>query len=222
MDNKKTLDECDNIYEYHKQFSSYHFDHRLQNNCDEGMLKYITTLDTDWEDEIATLTNDGLLGEWDELRQKSEDWYQKNGTSLSNAFNTSQINNVDHPKLWKTAESIGLANWYARVHIQKPGQVVTYHLDKASVGTEGENTYLNKKNKHRLFIFLDDWYPGQFFTIAQTTIYWQKGDVVWFSWRDAPHATANAGQRDRPVMVITGIETDNFLEFANLHAEKKT
>lgn len=36
---------------------------------------------------------------------------------------------------------------------------------------------------------------------------WRKGDIVWFDWRNMPHASANAGWDPRCLIQITGTTT---------------
>jgi hypothetical protein len=64
---------------------------------------------------------------------------------------------------------------------------------------------------YRCFVALDDWYPGQMFIFNDTQIWshWKKGDVMFFDWRHAYHATANCGFKDRPLLKITGVVDDD-------------
>ena len=55
---------------------------------------------------------------------------------------------------------------------------------------------------------LQDWEPGQFLMYGnQQFDRWRAGDVHKFDWQNLPHATANASNLPRPMLVITGVKT---------------
>ena len=38
---------------------------------------------------------------------------------------------------------------------------------------------------------------------------WRAGDIHTFDWQNIPHATANASNKPRPMLVITGVMTED-------------
>lgn len=113
----------------------------------------------------------------------------------------------------KLFNAIGLKNADQMIHVQKPGQMHIIHIDDAYAG--GRFNYMSeqikRKKVHRVFIMLDDWHPGQVMLMGNQHVYkWKKGDVLWFDWPNLPHGTANFGHHDRPLLFITGEETEQF------------
>ena len=55
---------------------------------------------------------------------------------------------------------------------------------------------------------LEDWEPGQFLIYGnQQFDRWRAGEVHTFDWQNLPHATANASNIPRSMLVITGVKT---------------
>ena len=62
----------------------------------------------------------------------------------------------------------------------------------------------------RCFVALDDWHPGQIVNFEPNFwTEWKKGDVVFFDWKNTPHATCNGGFHQRPFLKITGVLDDD-------------
>ena len=226
MAKTKEINECEDFFEYRKQFSSYHFDHTLKDTQDQGMFKCIAKFQGDWDNEVASLVKDEKISQRPvtEKRKQQHDLYRKYGGDAENTFDVCQIDSTNFPKLWQIAESLGMDHWYAKVHVQRPGQMIPMHLDKAE--TTGNTTAFDKdkdavdeNNMVRCLVFLDDWYPGQFVMLGQTIITWNRGDAFWFSLQDAPHATANAGHKNRPMLVVTGVKGKKFAELSDNYQE---
>lgn len=138
---------------------------------------------------------------------------QELGYDLQNSFDDITINETVNKKIWKWANSWDLKNPMIKIHNQKPGQMFPFHLDAVSKYTELysiKTEYLQKKIR-RIFVFLEDYSPGQIVMVGNTRIKdWKKGDVLWFDWYNVPHGTANLGRKNRLMLVITGENTPAF------------
>ncbi len=104
--------------------------------------------------------------------------------------------------IWKTMiDQLGLVDTKQAFHIQYPGEMLNLHIDKQYEMNEDPNRVA------RFFIFLEDWKPGHLLQMGTSFMQWRRGDVVWFDWRNMPHASANAGWEPRCLIQITGTMT---------------
>lgn len=115
------------------------------------------------------------------------------------------------------ARKLGFSNYKACINLQYPGSMKNLHADSlygwfrdAEVDPDGVFDKSLKqpsgtKKLHRIFIALSDWQFGWMWQFGHNHwTGWKKGDVVWFDWRNIPHATANAGYSPRPILKISG------------------
>mgnify|MGYP006076840403 CR=1 FL=1 len=87
---------------------------------------------------------------------------------------------------------------------QQPGGITPLHLDgkkHMQYNLKEDEEYLIE----RYIIFLEDQHPGQFWQINEDFIKWKKGDILTWDQSTSPHATANAGYYNRPVIMVTGV-----------------
>jgi hypothetical protein len=104
--------------------------------------------------------------------------------------------------IWKQViDAFGMDNTKQAFHIQYPGEMLNLHIDKQYEMNEDASKIA------RFFIFLEDWKPGQFMQMGTSYMQWRRGDVVWFDWRNMPHASANAGWEPRCLIQLTGTIT---------------
>jgi hypothetical protein len=108
-----------------------------------------------------------------------------------------------YPKLQALADFFDVQQAKKVIHTQITGQMFNLHIDKLYARCPEDPDKIV-----RITIMLEDWLPGQFYLYG-TKIYshWKAGDVHIFSWRDVPHATANASLWPRSTMQITGIRS---------------
>ena len=77
-------------------------------------------------------------------------------------------------------------------------------------------------NVIRIMVRLQDWEPGQFLMYGNEQFdRWRAGDIHKFDWQNIPHATANASNKPRPMLVITGVMTDTTREILSRPIKKK-
>ena len=89
-------------------------------------------------------------------------------------------------------------------NIDKTASLNTMTYDKVRRQPSGLKTIW------RCFVALDDWKPGQIVNFEPAFwSHWEKGDVVFFDWRNTPHSTANCGSAHRPFLKITGVLDDD-------------
>ncbi len=153
---------------------------------------------------------------------------QQNHFGVANTQNYVGLNLDKHTtkKYDKFIKATGLKNPVAYIHIQNPGQMTILHMDNARADNRhsDENGKVLTESQRRarigrLFIMLDDWHPGQVLLMgSEHFTHWKKGDVMYFSWQDLPHGTANFGHDSRPLLFVQGEITE---EFKKLLANKK-
>ena len=155
---------------------------------------------------------------------------QQNHFGISNKQNYVGLN-LDKKatkKYDKFIKATGLKNPVAYIHIQHPGQMTILHMDNARADnkhTDENGKVLNEKQRRerigRLFIMLDDWHPGQVILMgSEHFTHWQKGDVMYFSWKDLPHGTANFGHNSRPLLFVQGEITKEFKDLLSYKKKK--
>lgn len=133
------------------------------------------------------------------------------GTNYSSIMDAGNIDSNKQKDLQKIIDAFGLEQTHSTLHIQKPGQQMMLHMDAGSVKRYNIADKDGPKKIMRLFVFLDDWKPGQIVLAGNTHLTrWKKGEVLWFDWYNIPHGTANFGFYDRPLLCVTGIKTKKF------------
>jgi len=131
---------------------------------------------------------------------------------IKTTFDSALVNSTQNKELWNWIKSWHLKNPVATLNKQKPGQLYPFHLD----GMESYDKIIpdinEKKEKvRRVFIFLNDWSPGQIVMLGtKLCTNWKKGDVLWFDWYHVPHGTVNFGRNDRYLLQLTGETTPAF------------
>lgn len=202
----KNIEECNTLFEWRKQFSTWHFDPK--SNAKDEIVYNFCHFEGDWESELESLKDISNELPMDKYKEKAFKEAELFGNHAKNYYSIQQTDPSKQPKLYQMSEKLGLDDCRIRIHCQNPGQLASWHMDKA----QGPNENRDPKKTHRLFIFLQDWNFGQVVQIGNKIItHWKKGDTVWYRWQDLPHGTANFGHHQRFMMVITGTETERFM-----------
>lgn len=136
----------------------------------------------------------------------------ENNTSWSDTFFCGHIHKDKQKDLQKITDVFGLEKTHVNLHIQQPGQQMVIHIDSGSSSRYKELSQKELKEKIiRLFVFLEDWKPGQVVLMgASHIVRWKKGQVLWFDWYNVPHGTANFGHYPRAMLCVTGLKTKKF------------
>ena len=209
----KTIEQCDTLYEYRKQFSEWHFDEKQSD--DPSLLKQnFATVIGEWDSELQSMRTVGLKGKMDKYRKKATGEAERWGNTYDRYYSIQDYDPDAHPTIRRIAESFGLEKYSVKVHLQKPGQMSSWHLDKGLAGGDGSDPQAFKDSAEqlaRVFIMLNDYSFGQMMQFGNTIMtHWHKGQCIWFRWQDLPHCTANCGHEDRWLMHVTGIKTEKF------------
>lgn len=135
------------------------------------------------------------------------------GNPYLEQFDRYAANNIE--TFEKMSDRLGLEHSVISLQIQRPGQICTAHVDRQNyvrrMSPEIDKIDIMKEPEKLMCfaIMLDDWKIGQFFHFGNAAWHqWSRGDCITWDWRNLPHATGNAGYWDRPMLLITGIPTD--------------
>ena len=197
-------DETKNRSKYH--FDPMHFDPEQDRVIRLGFIEPTWSEDVDRivaESKSATWRTRGEVGK---SRPETELAAEDNDLEREGYGKDYVITNLNWnitPALQAVADRFGMDNPMVRIHVQMPGQVWNYHLDKL------EKWLPNDPNRVlRAQIQLTDWLPGQFWNYGNYThSQWRAGEVTTFDWQNIPHATANASHGPRVTLQVTGVKT---------------
>ena len=194
-----------------KKRSNYHFDHR---RFDPEQDRVITLgyIFTTWEKEVEKIVTESKAATWrtrgavgksrPEAELAAED-YDLEREGYGKDYVITNLNWDIPPVLQTVADRFALDDVMVRIHVQQPGQVWNYHLDKLEKWNPE-----NPSSVLRVQIQLNDWLPGQFWNYGNYChSQWIAGDVTTFDWQNIPHATANASHGPRITMQVTGVKT---------------
>jgi hypothetical protein len=197
--------------------SRYHFDPRKLDPLYDTVT-YCGNFQPIWHNELAKIIADSKSATWrtrgdpNKPRPESElaaEEYDLEQQGYGVDYKVTNLN-WDLPLvLQRMANLFALQDCMTRVHVQLPGQVWNYHLDKLEKWAPDD-----PDSVHRYMIQLTDWEPGHYWNYGNHTHQgWQAGDVTTFDWQHVPHATANAGHNARVTLQITGVVTDQTRDF---------
>lgn len=210
-----------NLQYLKENFSNYHFDkwkveqegewyHQLGRfELDPEIPKIIPWLvekskDVGWTDLSKVGAHPGFPGGISPL-QAQED-YDTESSGVKNDF-VQMVPEPDMchiPALQKMGEYWKFKRLRTRVHVQMPGQLFSWHVDKL-----WHRNPLAPHKMCRMVIFLEDYEPGQVMIYGNSVLtQWRAGDVHIFDTLNIPHATANMSYKPRVVMIITAARTD--------------
>lgn len=204
-------------WEETKQRSKYHFDPRHTDPLYDTVTNCGNFVPC-WTNELDKIIADSKSSTWRtrgdpnktrpefELAAEEHDLEQQ---GYGADYKISNLNWDVPPVLQRIANLFQLEDTMTRLHVQMPGQVWNYHLDKLEKwAPDAPDTV------HRYMIQLTDWEPGHYWNYGNYTHQgWSAGDVTTFDWQHVPHATANAGHNPRVTLQITGVLTDRTRDF---------
>ena len=194
-----------------KKRSKYHFDHTYF-DPDQDRVVRLGFITPSWDKELADIVENSQAATWrtrgavgksrPEAELAAED-YDLEREGYGADYVITNLNWSIPPVLQAIADRFALDDVMVRIHVQQPGQVWNYHLDKLEKwNPENPDTVL------RVQIQLTDWQPGQFWNYGNYQhSMWRAGDVTTFDWQNIPHATANASHGPRVTLQVTGVRT---------------
>lgn len=198
-------------WEATKPRSNYHFDHK---KFDPEQDRVITLgyIEPTWLAEIDEIVANSKSATWrtrgavgkarpeEELAAEDADLER---TGYGKDYVITNLNWDIPPVLKEIADRFALEDCMVRIHVQQPGQVWNYHLDKLEKWMPSDPSRVL-----RVQIQLTDWLPGQFWNYGNYVhSMWRAGDVTTFDWQNIPHATANASHGPRVTLQVTGVRT---------------
>lgn len=210
------------IFSQRKKTSRWNWDY-WSDKQDKTMYKVIAQFKGKWSTKPIFTKENFYLGSNPMTKAQQEHW----GLKLEDRFKESWIAKEQKKDYDPILHATGLKDPVCWIHVQMPGQMHLLHMDNA----RADNLHKSKSRKSltleqrrkkiaRVFIMLDDWYPGQIIMLGNYHwVKWKKGDTMYFSWSDLPHATANLGHDPRPMLFVQGEITDKFK--AMLKSKKK-
>lgn len=194
-----------------KKRSNYHFDH-TRFDPDQDCVIRLGFVEPTWQSDLAAIVDNSKSATWrtrgeaGKSRPESELAAEDNDLEREGYGKDYVITNLNWdipPSLQAVADKFALENCMVRIHVQQPGQVWNYHLDKLEKWLPSDPSRIL-----RVQVQLTDWMPGQFWNYGNYIhSMWRAGDVTTFDWQNIPHATANASHRPRVTLQVTGIKT---------------
>jgi hypothetical protein len=113
--------------------------------------------------------------------------------------------------LKKISDLFGLKNSKQSLIIQQPGEVeLISTIDLSKYEPEA------KFNIIQIDIHLTDWEPGQFSGYGNFQYqFWHAGDVITYDWQKITRCSANASNKPKKILQLTGVITEHTNEFIN-------
>jgi hypothetical protein len=194
-----------------KKRSKYHFDHTKFDPTQDRVIQlgfippcWVTELaDIVENSQAATWRTRGAVGKSRPEEELAAEDYDLEREGYGKDYVITNLNWSIPPVLQAVADRFALDDAMVRIHVQQPGQVWNYHLDKLEKWNP-----TNPDSVLRVQIQLTDWMPGQFWNYGNYQhSMWRAGDVTTFDWQNIPHATANASHGPRVTLQVTGIRT---------------
>lgn len=204
-------------WESTKPRSNYHFD---PTRFDPQQDRVITLghIEPTWSAEVDRIVAESKSATWrtrgavgksrpeEELAAEDADLER---TGYGRDYVISNLNWNIPPVLQSVADRFALDDVMVRIHVQMPGQVWNYHLDKLEKWMPSDPSQVL-----RVQIQLTDWLPGQFWNYGNYIhSMWRAGNVTTFDWQNIPHATANASHGPRVTLQVTGVITEGTREY---------
>ena len=223
IDNEYWYESENANWNHRRRASEWHFDPTTKSyeDFDKGYIKHnFMQFECDWQDELENteflyiseskkfidvneLLVRGVIQECLELGRNYITYVSKQ------AYTTPET----HPKIWKMVESTGIKDFAATIIAQQPVESFHTHMDTiCNCSLPGDSRLVQSHDEleldhdtHRFFIALEDWKWGHFFQVGNFNWHqWKAGDTLWYDWRHMPHSTANAGQKQRYMLKVTG------------------
>ena len=195
-----------------KARSTYHFN---KWHADIDCIQHLGRFTGGWQSELQDVINEAKPLNWANRRQGTgrentninveaeENDLIKAGADPKMIIYRGVKDFSKCPTLQRMTDFFALTNIKSKLHIQFTGEVLNMHIDKLY---DLDN---DPKNIIRIMVMLQDWEPGQFLIYGnQQFDRWRAGDIHTFDWANLPHATANASNKPRPMLVITGVMSD--------------
>ena len=208
-----------------KARSTYHFN---KWHSDTDCVEHLGRFTGGWQTELGAVINDAKPLNWSNRREGTgrenvnidieaeENDLKKAGADPKMTINRGLKDFTKCPTLQRMTDYFALDKTRSKLHIQFTGEVLNMHIDKLYDLDADTDKVI------RIMVMLQDWEPGQFIIYGnQQYDRWRAGDIHKFDWPNIPHATANASNKPRPMLVITGVATAKTQEILSKSIQKK-
>jgi len=222
----------DSRWEFTKSRSRWHFDTKRLPEPGIDSYTHVCRFDADFTDAIRECMPRTKASSWGTRNNFNKDIADKGLYSATaeeqdliraganpdqEVFNRTAAEDIEI--FQKVSNWLGMDESMIKFHNQTTGQMLHTHIDNFAARPERENSFKvtemdkNPDIMRRFAIMLADWEMGQVFQLGNANFtQWRAGDCITWEWQDMPHATANMGWWDRPMLQITGYVTDRTRE----------
>ena len=210
-----------------RKLSNYHFDKSINDSLNPDIVVDQIRFIGDWSNEIkldqfksgynpetatTDLDNNFIARRWiQEMILLGQNPAERHNKRI-------KVSRETHPKIFKMPELLGIEG-KINIHCQLTGDINYLHIDtydvKNSTNSNADYDLMIQQhpNTIRLMIHLTDWEWGHFVQFGNYIWSgWKAGSVGYWSWKDIPHATANAGHLPRIVGIVHGKATPKFYD----------
>ncbi len=206
-----------------KARSNYHFNKWHQ---DTDNVRHLGKFTGGWQTELQAVIDDGKPLNWANRREgtgRASPYIEAEENDLKTAGADPKMtiyrglrDFTKCPTLQRMTDFFEMPFVQPKLHIQFTGDVLNMHIDRLyDLDTDPNNIV-------RIMVMLQDWEPGQFLMYGNEQFdRWRTGDIHKFDWQNLPHATANASNKPRPMLVITGVMSDRTREILAKPIKKK-
>ena len=193
-----------------KARSNYHFN---KWHKDTDCVLHLGKFTGGWQTEVQSVIDDAKPLNWANRREGTgrenvdveaeENDLKKAGADPKMTIYRGLKDYSKCPTLQRMTDFFALDSVKSKLHIQFTGEVLNMHIDKLYDLDADPNKVI------RIMVMLQDWEPGQFIMYGNEQFdRWRAGDIHTFDWQNTPHATANASNKPRPMLVVTGVKTE--------------
>lgn len=212
----------DSRWEFTKNQSRWHFDKRRKPEIGKDSYLPVCRFDADFTEAITQCLPRTKPSTWGSRNPNIDRIYSANAEEQdliragadpkAPVFERAAAEDIE--LFQKIRDHLGLEEATIKFHNQTTGQMLHLHVDNFAGRPERENSFkvtemdLNPDIMRRFAVMLSDWEMGQAWMFGNNMYWgWEAGTCITWDWRDMPHATVNAGWHPRPLLQITGRQT---------------
>lgn len=207
LDTVTLWDTAQDVAEYERLCYEQYKEHGTSKYGSYSIVGHIDIpQDYDWDSLVDHNRSLARIKDEKDLKAAVARRYQAAGYTTDNA-DLHCISDENFPNIFQDfADNVGLTNWYYRIQVQRPGQMVPDHIDSMrSWSLKWPELAKQKTHKDvpRYLVLCSEPETGHFFTVGTEPVVWKRGDVITFDHR-IPHATANAGFNNKVIALLEG------------------
>lgn len=198
----------DSRWDQSKKESNWHFDDVFKKNKQYTEVCTFVGSWSELSEHYTALTEDS---KWTKKRSKNGGPAEQGAVNdLINAGANPDItlfSRVEVDKdciFYKASIELGLEDAHVFFQTQHSGSMIHMHVDRhGTIGREDTGAIPLR----RFLVMLEDWTPGHTVLLGNQYWIWHKGQCITWD-KNVPHGTANFSYSSRPMLQITGYETE--------------